>query len=170
MAVIRRAILQDAANLAVFASKAYAMTFGAFTDPADLADFLSVTYGIKQQSAEIADNNIQTWIVELEDQIIGYAQIRRGPTPDCVLGEAPVELWRFYVDKPWQGKGIAQDLMSAAKAAAIEFGGLTIWLSVWEENARAIKFYSKNGFRDIGAREFWVGRDCQTDRVMVFAN
>jgi ribosomal protein S18 acetylase RimI-like enzyme len=168
MAVIRRAVLQDAANLAVFASRAYATTFGEFTDPEDLDEFLAVTYGIRQQSAEITNNNIQTLIVELEDRIIGYAQIRRGPTPDCILDEASVELWRFYIDNPWQGKGIAQDLMNAAKAVAIELGGQTIWLSVWEENARAIKFYFKNGFRDVGAREFWVGRDCQTDRIMVF--
>ena len=167
MISIRRAISQDAENLAAYASRMYAQTFGDFTDPDDLEKYLSKTYGASQQSAEITNKDIRTMIVEFEAQIIGYAQVKRGSTPDCVDSELPVELWRFYVDKPWQGKGIAQDLLESTLAAAMELGGRTIWLSVWEENARAINFYSKSGFRDVGSKAFWVGNDCQTDRVMV---
>ncbi len=167
MAVIRRAVLQDASNLAAFASTAYATTFGEFTAPADLDDFLSMTYGITQQSTEISNHNIRTLIVELDSQIIGYAQIRHSLTPDCILGEAPVELWRFYIDKPWRGKGTAEKLMNAAKEAAIELGGRTFWLGVWENNTRAIAFYTKQGFEIVGEKEFWVGKDRQRDRVMV---
>jgi ribosomal protein S18 acetylase RimI-like enzyme len=167
MVIIRRAIPQDAASLADFAFHAYAATFGEFTDPADLDDFLSETYGAAQQSVEIGNDDIRTLIAELEDKIIGYAQIRRSPTPDCVLGGAPVELWRFYIDKPWQGEGTAHKLMDAAKEAAIAFGGRTFWLGVWENNSRAIAFYTKHGFEIVGEKEFCVGKDCQRDRVMV---
>jgi hypothetical protein len=37
---------------------------------------------------------------------------------------------------------------------------------VWERNARAIAFYVKCGFRDVGSQPFLVGSDLQTDRVM----
>jgi ribosomal protein S18 acetylase RimI-like enzyme len=42
-----------------------------------------------------------------------------------------------------------------------------MWLSVWSGNARAIAFYTKVGFVDAGAVEFWLGPDRQMDRVMV---
>jgi ribosomal protein S18 acetylase RimI-like enzyme len=145
----------------------YTQTFGDFTDPEDMDEFLSTMYHTSQQEEEIASENIRTLIVEAEDQIIGFAQVRSGLVPECVVGELPIELWRFYVDQLWQGRGIAQDLMNAAKAGAVGLGGRTIWLGVWEDNARAISFYSKSGFRDVGSKSFWVGKDRQTDRVMV---
>jgi ribosomal protein S18 acetylase RimI-like enzyme len=164
---IRRALLRDAETLAAFASRTYAQTFGVFTNPCDLEEFLATQYGTRQQRAEISSSEVQTLIVELEGQMIGYAQVRRGPVPECVSGESPVELWRFYIDGPWHGKGAAQDLMQAAKESAFELGGRTLWLGVWEENGRAIAFYTRQGFRIVGTKDFWVGKDCQKDQVMV---
>lgn len=165
--IIRRAVPQDAENLAAFASRMYAQTFGNFTDPDDLEEFLSVTYGASQQREEITSENIRTLIAEFEDQIMGFAQLKQGSAPDCVSSESPIELWRFYIDKPWQGKGMASDLMDAAKVAAIELGGTSLWLGVWEINSRAIAFYKKQGFVIVGEKDFWVGKDRQSDRVMV---
>jgi ribosomal protein S18 acetylase RimI-like enzyme len=59
--------------------------------------------------------------------------------------------------------------MSAVHEAAREFGGRHIWLSVWERNPRAIAFYTKVGFVDVGSTDFYVGPDRQTDRVLVAA-
>ncbi len=167
MITIRRAVPRDAEILAEFASRTYAETFGEFTDPRDLEEFLSSQYGTRQQRVEITSSEIRTLIVENEDQMIGYAQVRRGPVPECVSGEFPLELWRFYIDRPWQGKGAAQDLMKAAKASAIELGGRTLWLGVWEDNSRAIAFYARHGFRIAGTKDFWVGKDRQRDQVMI---
>ncbi len=167
MIIIRRAVPRDAENLAEFASRTYAQTFGKFTDPHDLEEFLSSRYGTRQQLAEISSSDVRTLIVELEGQLLGYAQVRQTPAPACVAGEAPVELWRFYIDRPWHGKGAAQDLMNAAKASAVELGGRTFWLGVWKENRRAIAFYTRQGFRIVGTKDFWVGKDRQSDCVMV---
>ena len=41
-----------------------------------------------------------------------------------------------------------------------------MWLGVWERNARAIAFYAKWGFIDIGDHVFMLGSDRQTDRIM----
>ena len=92
---------------------------------------------------------------------------RDGPTPPSVTMPDAVELWRFYVDRPWHGRGLAPILMATAMEAARELGGRSIWLGVWERNARAIAFYTKCGFLDIGSQEFVVGTDRQTDRVLV---
>ena len=61
---------------------------------------------------------------------------------------------------------VAPALMTACIDTARARGGATMWLGVWERNARAIRFYQKHGFTDIGAQEFRLGADLQTDRVM----
>jgi diamine N-acetyltransferase len=42
-----------------------------------------------------------------------------------------------------------------------------LWLGVWERNPRAIAFYAKSGFSEVGIHDFLVGTDRQTDRVLV---
>jgi hypothetical protein len=37
---------------------------------------------------------------------------------------------------------------------------------VWERNPRAIAFYHRWGFLDVGTTTFMLGHDLQTDRVM----
>ena len=80
--------------------------------------------------------------------------------------DAPVEIYRFYVDATAHGTGVAQRLMSEALAAARDLGGTHAWLGVWERNPRAIAFYFKCGFRDVGRQLFQLGADSQTDRVL----
>jgi ribosomal protein S18 acetylase RimI-like enzyme len=40
------------------------------------------------------------------------------------------------------------------------------WLGVWERNARAIAFYRKFGFAEVGEHVFLLGKDPQRDVVM----
>ncbi|HEY0553032.1 MAG TPA: GNAT family N-acetyltransferase [Thermoanaerobaculia bacterium] len=164
---IRRSEPADAPALADFAARMFADTFGPYNRPEDMAAHLADRFGVHQQAGEIADPKILTFLVEAEDRLIGYTQIRRIPPPGCVTGEEPVELGRFYVDRPWQGRGLAQRLMAVVWEAAKGLNGRTLWLGVWEGNPRAIAFYEKCGFRDVGSQEFLLGADLQTDCVMV---
>jgi len=166
---IRRAVASDAEPLAALAARTYYETFVDHTSPEDMAEFLSTAYGIRQQRAEIEDPNVVTFLAVDDDQVIAFAQVRPGNCDSCDAGPSPVELWRFYVDSGWHGRGVAQTLMRAVEQAARDFGGETLWLGVWERNERAKAFYAKCGFIDIGSHHFVVGKDVQTDRVMARA-
>lgn len=157
----------DAAALAEFAARTFAEAFGSNNRPEDMAAYLASAYGRRQQGAELADPDIVTLIAKSGARLIGYAQVRRHAPPACVPGELPVELWRFYVDRPWQGRGVAPRLMAAVHAAAHRLTGRTLWLGVWERNGRAMGFYAKCGFRVVGTHPFRLGADEQTDLIMV---
>jgi ribosomal protein S18 acetylase RimI-like enzyme len=57
--------------------------------------------------------------------------------------------------------------MDAVVAAARSRGARTLWLGVWERNARGIAFYRKCGFRPAGTQTFVLGTDPQRDLVLV---
>jgi hypothetical protein len=57
--------------------------------------------------------------------------------------------------------------MARVDAHAVALDAKTLWLGVWERNARGIAFYRKAGFADVGAQEFVLGTDVQSDRVML---
>jgi diamine N-acetyltransferase len=101
--------------------------------------------------------------------LAGYSHLATNEAPGSVNGPDPLELKRFYVDRSWQGTGLAQLLMRATLDAAIAAGARTLWLGVWEHNPRAIAFYRKFGFVDAGTHAFMLGRDRQTDLIMTKA-
>ena len=160
---IRRASVDDAAALAAFGAKTFAETFGAFHTPADLAMHLAEAFGVPQQMAELADPAMVTLLAEIDGAIAGFTQVYAGEVPDCVTGPAPIEIKRFYVDTPWHGQGVAQRLIAAAYEVARARGAQTVWLGVWEHNARALAFYQRQGFTPVGAHTFVVGTDPTTD-------
>lgn len=164
---IRKGTAGDAAALAELAARTFLDTYAAYNTPENLAQHLASSFGVPQQAKELADPDLSTLVVEIDGLLGAYAQLRSGETPGCVTGRAPLELWRFYVDKGWHGRGIAQQLMDAVFLEAGRRGAGAVWLGVWEENSRARAFYAKCGFADVGTHIFMVGDDAQTDRVLV---
>ena len=162
MTKIRTATVSDAAAIAELAERTFRDTFAAHNDPDDLETYIAKAYGEAQQRREIESGTV-TLLVESDGELIAFAQlIRRASSP-----HGDVEIARFYVDKSHHGRGIAQTLMQETVETARALGGTTLWLGVWEHNARAIAFYVKCGFHDVGSQPFLVGSDLQTDRVMV---
>ena len=163
---VRTATPADAALVAAFGARTFHDTFAADNNPDDMAAHLAEAFGVAQQTAELTSADYITLLGYVGDELAAFAQVRRHDAPDCVVGPEPIELHRFYVDQAWHGRGVAAQLMAAAVGAVRAFGGRTVWLSVWEHNARARAFYMKCGFVQTGTAEFWLGPDCQTDHIL----
>jgi diamine N-acetyltransferase len=157
--IIRRARADDAAPLAALAERTFRETFAGDNRPEDMDVFTRSVYGEDKQRRELEDPAMVTLLAESDGEPIAFSQLKR-------VAEG-MEILRFYVDARWHGHGAAQELMRATEDAARELGATTIRLGVWERNARAIAFYAKCGYRDVGAQPFLLGSDLQTDRVMV---
>jgi len=163
---IHRATAADAAVLAALAERTFRDTFAAVNTPEDMAAHAAASYGADKQRAEIESERIRTLLIECDGICAGYAQLRIGPAPECVQADRAVELWRFYIDRDWIGRGLAPLLMDAVDAEAVALDANTLWLGVWERNPRAIAFYRKRGFVEVGAHVFQLGADAQTDLIM----
>jgi len=164
---ICRGKVSDAAELAEFAARAFEETYSAESKAEDIRAHVDENFGPSQQAAELSDPSVATILSRSGGELVGYAQIRRSAPPSCVTHAAPIELRRLYVDRRAHGSGLASKLIQAIHQAAHEYEGRHIWLSVWEQNARAISFYKKVGFADVGSTIFMVGPDRQVDRVLV---
>ena len=167
MTVIRPAGVPDAPWLAELAERTFRETYAPHNTPADMERYVAEHFGPERQAAELADRRLITLVAEVAGQPAGYAQLGRTAPPACVTGTAPIEVVRFYVDQPWHGQGVAASLMEAATGTAADVGGRTLWLGVWERNGRAIAFYRKAGFMEVGTQTFVLGSDHQRDLVLV---
>lgn len=77
-----------------------------------------------------------------------------------------MEIERIYVLKEFLDRKIGQALLDKAVETARLANATYILLGVWENNARAIAFYRKNGFAECGEHVFMLGDDRQTDILM----
>jgi GNAT superfamily N-acetyltransferase len=164
---IRTGVEADAPQLAAFGARTFEETFGPHNRPEDLHAHLQKAFGVTQQTQELLSPDMVTLLAHQGATLVAFAQVLRRDPPAGILLDRPIELHRFYVDRPAHGTGVAQRLMLAVHTATRAFHGRNLWLGVWERNPRAIAFYKKVGFVDRGSHEFLVGSDRQTDRVLV---
>lgn len=164
---LRRATVADAPLLASFAARLFDDTFGPDNDPADMQAYLAGAFSVERQSEELADGNRAAWIAENElGEPLGYALLRRGSRAEGVVADRPAEVQRIYSVREWHGRGVGGMLMSACLDQARAWGCDVLWLAVWERNPRAIAFYEKSGFHQVGRTTFKLGNDVQFDHVM----
>ena len=163
---IRLAIADDAAKLAEFAERVFRRTFGPDNTASDLEQYVGSAFGEALQRRELEDTERVCLLAHVGGTLSAFALLRVGATDAAVIGPSPVEIERFYVAYDFHGHGLAAHLMAACIETAVARGGRTMWLGVWEKNARAIRFYEKRGFADVGSHPFVLGTDVQTDRVM----
>ena len=163
---IRRLGPEDAAELSDLGAGLFERTYRDVTDPKDMALHLASVFDVALQRAELLDPDVITFFVDADDTPSGYIQVRCARPPEGVDHAAPIELRWFYLDAALHGQGVATT-MEAARSAARDLGGDEMWLSVWTKNPRAISFYRKCGFEQVGTSAFDVGQDRQTDLIMV---
>lgn len=165
MWTIRPARAEDARALSELAERTFRDAFAAQNTPADMDLHCARAYSPEIQAREIRDPRIDLLVAEQDGGLVAFAQLRQLPSP-CVAARSPIELQRFYVRQEWHGRGLAQELMAASVREAKERDADVLWLGVWERNPRAIAFYRRCGFAEVGEQVFVLGSDPQRDLVM----
>ncbi|WP_460465533.1 GNAT family N-acetyltransferase [Arthrobacter pigmenti] len=100
----------------------------------------------RRHLAENAGNpsGVRTWVGFDGRDVVAVAS--SGPARDADLaGEIPLELQMIYVLEQAQGTGLAKHLLQSAIGSEPSF----LW--VFRNNARAERFYRRNGFEPDGA-------------------
>jgi ribosomal protein S18 acetylase RimI-like enzyme len=163
---IRYAVPDDAAALASLGARTFRDTYAAFNTAENMALHVASTFSPEQQRVEIEDPK-GFILVAHAPELVAYAQVTREIVPPAVGDAHALEIKRFYVDRAWHGLGVAQRLMTQTFQAAAERGASIVWLTVWDQNPRAIAFYHKVGFADAGIFPFQLGNELQNDILMV---
>jgi ribosomal protein S18 acetylase RimI-like enzyme len=164
---IRCAGVDDSHLIAVLASVTFYEAYFEQDTPIALADYIVESFPPELVKAELNDPNITYFIVFVDGYAVGYAKLREDSSGSGVTGENAVELQRIYVVERFWKKGVGEMLLDHVSGAAREKGFDTLWLGVWEQNERGLRFYEKQGFKDTGGRlEFPYGGGVGINIVM----
>lgn len=157
---IRRANKNDAGFIALLARITFTETFGHFfRDEQDLLDYYDATFSVDKIENSISKPNNVYWIAFVNRLAVGYAKLKLNSESEFIANKYVCQLQKIYVLKDFLSMKIGFELQNLLLKKAKEKGFSKIWLSVLNSNERAINFYIKNGFLEIGNHDFQIGKE-----------
>ena len=163
---IRLATKDDAVLIADVSRKTFYDTFAADNTKEDMDKFLSEQFTKGRLIMEVGAAENIFFLAYIDGAVAGYVKLREGKQPDELKDLNAMEIARLYVLKEFIGQRVGAALMKECISIAKGKGKEVIWLGVWENNKRAIEFYSKWGFDKFSECDFLLGEDVQRDWLM----
>ncbi|MGY4397978.1 GNAT superfamily N-acetyltransferase [Sphingomonas sp. UYAg733] len=156
----------DGAALSAMARDSFATTFATKIAPAEMGAYLDLAYGpAGHMQRDLADPAILWRAAFLGVTPVGYIKIMPMSLPYDAALPGALEVRQLYVNEDAKGAGIAAALMAWAidTARARDVGEL--YLAVFDDNKRAVRFYSRHGFAKVGRFDFVTGGQVYDDGI-----
>lgn len=170
--MIRKAVAGDAAALADLAAATFPLACPPGSSTEDIRLHLKRTLSEDKFAEYLADSKIAVLVLEQGGgRLDGYTLLvdRQSTDPDVLRalgGRRSVELSKCYVHPDHHGRGAASTLMRASLDWAAGQGAASVWLGVNSQNAKAIRFYEKSGFTNVGTKSFTLGDSVESDFIL----
>ncbi len=141
-------------------------TFADSNSTEDMQNYLDNEFTIDKLQAELLNPNSQFYFAAINQQIIGYLKLNLNQSQTELKDQNSLEIERIYVLAKFQGKRVGKLLLEKALEIAVNKKVNYMWLGVWENNLKAIQFYTQNGFITFDKHSFQLGNESQTDIMM----
>lgn len=147
----------DAEALAHLGAATFLASFANDHPGKPLIAHLNTEHSVDYYAAKLANPDIDIVIGETPlGAPVGYVMLAPPEHPG-LQEDGDLELKRIYLLGPWQGGGNGRALIEQAFNIATQRKAKRLLLAVYESNYRAVAFYEKAGFRQIGETVFMVG-------------
>jgi ribosomal protein S18 acetylase RimI-like enzyme len=157
MIKIRIATEVNTAILALLGRITYVESHGDFIDDKnDLSKYINEAFSIIKTKQDINNPKNIFYIIYVDDLPVGYAKLVLNAIHESVISQNNCRLERIYILNEFIPLKIGQQFLTFIEEKAKELQLDTIWLSVYIKNNRAIRFYQKNEFKNVGELNFIV--------------
>jgi ribosomal protein S18 acetylase RimI-like enzyme len=161
--VINKIGIEQVEQLQQIGRQTFSETFAESNSAENMAKYLEEAYSYEKLSVELNNPDSFFYFAMMGQDVIGYLKLNVGASQTEVKDNDALEIERIYVLKEFQGKKVGQMLFEKAIQIAKEQNAEFVWLGVWEENKKAIQFYTKNGFVRFDQHVFVLGDEAQID-------
>lgn len=157
MIKIEKAQIEDLEVLALLGRLTWYESHGPYVDDKnDVTKYLNENFSISKTIENLNNPNIYNSIIYVDDLPAGYAKIILNKPQENIKSQNSCQLERIFILDEFIPLKIGQKLMSFVEEQAKDLQLDTLWLSVYIKNNRAIRFYERNDFKNVGALNFSV--------------
>ncbi len=157
MVKIKIAKEADTEVLALLGRVTWAESHGHYIDDKNsLLKYLDENFSVSKTKQEINKSKNLFYIIYVDDLPVGYAKLVMNEKQESVASQNNCRLERIFIQNEFIPLKIGQQLLTFVeeKAKALQLD--TMWLSVYIKNKRAIRFYERNKFKNVGELNFIV--------------
>lgn len=156
----------DLSTLKALALSTFVNSFGHQNTPENMAIYTSKAFSDENVQQELSNPDSQFYFAKSQGEAIGYMKVNFGAAQTDLKEATGMEIERIYIRASFQGNGVGAQLFDFAEELASASKMIYIWLGVWNQNERAIRFYEKQGFKAFDTHVFYLGNDRQSDVLM----
>ena len=161
--------LEEAPKLANLGRQTFVETFAHLYRPEDLETFLAEKYDPLAIARELTDPDLRYQVVEHEGKLVGFIKIGPLSLPVTHPPSRSGEIKQLYLLQDHLSRGLGRRLMAWAFEQFSANHTTEIFLSVFSENERAIRFYQSFGFTKCGEYHYPVGEQLDLEWIMVLS-
>jgi len=165
----RSASVEDAAEISALGRRTFHDTFvgKSFYTAELIDDYTSRAFAVDRVAEQISDSSNRFFLLvesteAMGETNLGYAKlVQRAPEPQVVarVTGPSIYLDKFYIDRPFHHRGLGSVLLQHVRRECTQLGAEWMWLSVWEHNVQAQRFYERNEFLRVGEWD-WPWEAC----------
>ncbi|WP_298511614.1 N-acetyltransferase [uncultured Kordia sp.] len=157
MIEIKIANTADVHVLALLGRVTYVESHGHFIENKnDLSKYCDNAFSVAKTTQDLQDSKNIFYILYLDDLPIGYAKLVLNVFHESIASQNNCRLERIYILNEFIPLKIGQQLLNFLEEKATALDLDTMWLSVYVKNYRAIRFYERNEFKNVGELNFLV--------------
>ncbi len=147
---------KDAEQLRELAITTFRESHGHSASKEDIDDYINAKFTLESIEAELSDESNVFHSVFVNEELAGYSKIIYNTPYENLTQPNSTKLERLYVLEKFHDLKIGKQLMDFNLNLARENAQSGIWLYVWTENHRAVRFYKKYGFQQIAETHFLI--------------
>jgi ribosomal protein S18 acetylase RimI-like enzyme len=161
---IRPARPEDAREIAALVAAVWVVTYATEGVTPAIAEVLAKITPAKI-AADLAHPGRRAWVATEGEGLLGFADLQPEQSTPCVGAIRQAEVLHLYVHERHARRGVGTRLLEACTEHAFAHGSEAVWLSVWERNDRAIRFYEALGWTRCGDTTFRLGDVDHANRI-----
>jgi diamine N-acetyltransferase len=154
MISIVRLGVDDAAMLSKVGGVSLVESHGHSATPEIMQEYVNKAFSEEACRAELEDNRNIFYAVYYNNQPAGYYKIIPVVPHPAVPLQPVTKMERLYLLKEFYDLKLGHHLLQHAVEQSKAAGEKGMWLNVWKENGRALRFYQKQGFEVVGESQF----------------
>ena len=141
---------EDALCLGVLSTQVFLHTYTRHGIRPALAREVLANHSVACYERLLADPGKAIFVGECDGHLVALSLVDNEARLDGQPDVVSAKLEHLYVQEPFTGRGVGRDLLRVAEKAAAARGAEMLWLTAWVGNSRALSFYPRCGYDDLG--------------------
>ena len=153
---IKKATIKDAKLLSKISTNSFLPAHGHSASKKDIDNYIAKKFNEQELSKELSNLENEYYFIYHKGEIVGYSKVIFYSPNKNIEVQNITQMSRLYLLEAFYGLDLGKELFNFNIKLSKQNNQKGIWLAVWMENKRAIKFYKKMGFEIVGSFDFKI--------------